>query len=78
MRFKRKPSPVGHATLRRISLVGSKMPRMTVDLLCRCTGHARRKREEGPEQFLRRITHLYCSEKAIETIVSSALILYGL
>ena len=43
---------------------------MTVDLLLKCTGQAKRKRDETREQFLRRITHLYCSEKGIEAIVS--------
>ena len=47
-----------------------KMPRMTTDLLVKCTGQAKRKRDESLDQFLRRITHLYCSEKGIETIVS--------
>lgn len=46
------------------------MPRMSIELLSKCTGQAKRKRDESLEQFLRRITHLYCSEKAIETIVS--------
>lgn len=46
------------------------MPRMTTDLLVKCTGQAKRKRDESLEQFLRRITHLYCSERGIETIVS--------
>ncbi len=47
------------------------MPQMTASLLARCTGYAKRKRDESPEQFLRRITHLYCSEKGIDKIVSS-------
>ncbi len=46
------------------------MPRMIADLLARCTGQAKRKRCETQEQYLRRITHLYCSEKGIETVVS--------
>ena len=49
-----------------------RMPRLTVELLCRCTGHAtKRRRDENQEQFLSRITHLYCSEKGIEKIVSA-------
>lgn len=47
------------------------MPRMTEDLLVKCTGQAKKKRDESKEQFLRRITHLYCSERGIEAIVSS-------
>lgn len=47
------------------------MPRMTADLLVKCTGQAKRKRDETQDQFLRRITHLYCSEKGIEAIVSA-------
>ena len=43
---------------------------MTLDLLIKCTGQAKRKREESQEQYLRRITHLYCAEKGIEKIVS--------
>lgn len=43
---------------------------MTADLLVKCTGQAKRKRDETQEQFLKRITHLYCSEKGIENIVS--------
>lgn len=46
------------------------MSRMTVDLLCKCTGQTRRKREETKEQFLRRVTHLYCAEKDIRRVVS--------
>lgn len=46
------------------------MPRLTVDLLCRCTGHAtKRRRDEKQERFLAKLTHLYCSEKGIESIV---------
>ena len=48
------------------------MSRMTVDLLCRCTGQTRRKREETKEQFLGRVTHLYCAEKEIRRVVSGA------
>lgn len=47
------------------------MPRMT-DLLTKCTGQAKRKRDEDQGHFLRRITHLYCGEKGIERIVSVA------
>lgn len=43
---------------------------MTVELLSRCTGHARRKRGESPERLLQRVTHLYCTEKGIQSIVS--------
>ena len=47
------------------------MPRLSVELLCRCTGHAnKRRKDESQEQFLARVTHLYCSEKNIEYIVS--------
>lgn len=46
------------------------MPQMTRELLAKCTGHAKRKRDEDLEHFLRRITHLYCAEKGIERIVS--------
>lgn len=47
------------------------MPRLTVDLLARCTGHAtKRRKDETQEQFLAKITHLYCSEKGLESIVS--------
>ena len=45
---------------------------MTTDLLVKCTGQAKRKRDESQEQFLRRITHLYCSERGIEAIVSTS------
>ena len=48
------------------------MPRLTVDLLCRCTGHAsKRRRDETQEQFVARVTHLYCSEKGVEDIVNN-------
>lgn len=46
---------------------------MTPELLCKCTGQAKRKKDETAEQFLRRITHLYCAEKGIETIVRAFL-----
>ena len=47
------------------------MPRLTVDLLARCTGHAtKRRKDETQEQFLAKVTHLYCSEKGLEIIVS--------
>jgi protein phosphatase 1 regulatory subunit 42 len=40
-----------------------------VDLLCRCTGHAaKRRKDETQQQFLARITHLYCSGKGLEII----------
>ncbi|XP_003384368.2 PREDICTED: protein phosphatase 1 regulatory subunit 42-like [Amphimedon queenslandica] len=46
-----------------------KMPRLTVDLLARCTGHAtKRRKDETQEQFLAKVTHLYCSEKGLEMI----------
>ena len=45
------------------------MPRMT-DLLIKCSGQAKKRRDEAREQFLGRITHLYCSEKGIGAIVS--------
>lgn len=45
------------------------MPRLNVELLVRCTGHAgKRRRDETVEQFLSRVTHLYCADKGIETI----------
>lgn len=43
---------------------------MTADLLLKCTGQAKKKRDETECQFLRRVTHLYCSEKRIDAIVS--------
>ena len=43
---------------------------MTVDLLCKCTGQTRRKRDETKEQFLGRVTHLYCAEKEIRRVES--------
>ena len=47
------------------------MVKLSVDLLCRCTGHAsKRRRDENQEQYLARITHLYCSYKQVEKIVS--------
>ena len=46
------------------------MARITPDLLSKCTGQAKKKKEESLDQYLRRITHLYCSEKGIEKIVS--------
>lgn len=51
------------------------MSRMTVDLLCKCTGQTRRKREETKEQFLGRVTHLYCAEKEIRRVVSGGVCL---
>jgi len=42
---------------------------MTVELLCRCTSHTKRRRDETQLQFLGRVTHLYCAEKGIEEIV---------
>ena len=47
------------------------MPRLSVDLLARSAGHAaKRRRDETEELFLARITHLFCADKGIETIVS--------
>ena len=47
------------------------MPRLTIDLLARSTGNAtKRRRDESQEVFLARVTHLYCADKGIETIVS--------
>ena len=51
------------------------MSRMTVDLLCKCTGQTRRKRDETKEQFLGRVTHLYCAEKEIRRVVSGGVCL---
>lgn len=42
---------------------------MTTELLCRCTSHTKRRKDETTEQFLARVTHLYCAEKGIEEIV---------
>lgn len=58
-----------HADCKTRNLWKIKMPRMTADLLVKCRGQAKRKRHETQDQFLRRITHLYCSEKGIEAIV---------
>jgi len=46
------------------------MARITAELLSKCTGQAKKKREESLDQYLKRITHLYCAEKGIEKIVS--------
>ncbi len=46
------------------------MGSMTTDLLLKCTGQAKKKKEESREQYLKRITHLYCAEKGIDKIVS--------
>lgn len=46
------------------------MTKITTDMLCRCTGQAKRRKEESQEQFLKRVTHLFCAEKGIQAIVS--------
>lgn len=53
------------------------MPRMTTELLCRCTSHTKRRKDETIEQFLTRVTHLYCAEKGIEEIVRVAYFMHG-
>lgn len=42
---------------------------MTVELLSRSTGQTRRRRGESAERLLQRVTHLYCAEKGIHSIV---------
>lgn len=37
-------------------------------MLCRCTGQTRRRKDESQDQFLKRITHLFCAEKGIQKI----------
>ena len=44
------------------------MTKITTDMLCRCTGQAKRRKEESQEQFLKRVTHLFCAEKGIQAI----------
>ncbi len=46
------------------------MVKLTVDLI----GKAARKKEEGLTQYLKKLTHLYFSEKNIDEIVSTLLI----
>ena len=44
------------------------MVKLTVDLI----GRTARKKEEGLSQYLKKLTHLYYSEKNIDEIVSNA------
>lgn len=46
------------------------MPKLTVDLLCKCVSSSvKKKRDETTEQFLARLTHVYCFEKNVDEMV---------
>lgn len=44
------------------------MSRMNSDFLIRCTNQYNRKRGESEEEYLSRVTHLYCADKSIGSI----------
>ena len=45
------------------------MVRLTVDYIVKNNGNTKLKRDETTEQYLKRITHLYMSERNIDEIV---------
>ena len=54
------------------------MPKLTVDLLCKCTSSSvKKKKDETQEQFLARLTHVYCFEKNVDDMVKKTHTLYN-
>lgn len=49
------------------------MVRLTIDLIARGTsGYTKKKREETMHQYLKRLTHLYLEDRAIDDVVSQS------
>ena len=46
------------------------MVKLTIDLIARSSANARKKKDEGVSLYLKKLTHLYFSEKNIDEIVS--------
>ena len=47
-----------------------KMGKITLEMLAKSPSHTKKRRDETVQQYARRLTHLYFSEKNIDEIVS--------
>lgn len=47
-----------------------KMGKITLEMLAKSPSHTKKRRDETVQQYVRRLTHLYFSEKNIDEIVS--------
>lgn len=47
-----------------------KMGKITLEMLAKSPSHTKKRRDETAQQYARRLTHLYFSEKNIDEIVS--------
>ena len=45
------------------------MVKITLELLSRSVNQAKRRKDESPQQYLRRVTHIHLADKGIEQIV---------
>lgn len=54
-----------------------KMGKITLEMLAKSPSHTKKRRDETVQQYARRLTHLYFSEKNIDEIVSRPVWLYG-
>jgi len=47
------------------------MGKITLEMIAKSPSHTKRRRDETVQQYVRRLTHLYFSEKNIDEIVST-------
>ena len=53
------------------------MVKITPELVAKCPSQTKKKKNESPQQYLKRLTHVYLAEKSIDEIVSDdSLFLY--
>ena len=48
------------------------MGKITLEMIAKSPSHTKKRRDETVQQYIRRLTHLYFSEKNIDEIVSSS------
>ena len=46
------------------------MVKITLELVAKCPSQTKKKKSETPQQYLKRLTHVYLAEKCIDEIVS--------
>ena len=46
------------------------MVKITPELLAKCPSQSNKKKGENPQQYLKRLTHVYLAEKSIDEIVN--------
>ena len=53
------------------------MVKITPELVAKCPSQTKKKKHETPQQYLKRLTHVYLAEKCIDEIVSALKIIDG-